>query len=166
LSTFPIQLPALHQRADDIPLLAEALLARVAPLRKMHLSKRALARLNSYAFPGNVRELRNILERATLLSDNDVIDQVQIERSISTNTPINSAALSTQKSLHPTKSNLISASPIRSLKEVEDDELRTQLQNHIGSRAELAAKLGISERSLYRKLRTIYKAGQKNQGDC
>jgi len=51
----------------------------------------------------------------------------------------------------------VTAGPGRSLKEMEREELRTQLQNHQGSRAELAARLGISERSLYPKLREFEK---------
>ena len=150
LSTFPIQLPALRQRADDIPLLAVALLARVAPQRQMHLSEPALACLSTYAFPGNVRELRNILERAALLSDGLEIDRVHVERSIST-----TATSDTQNVPGLSASKTIKAGPGRSLKEIEREELRTRLQNHQGSRAQLAALLGISERSLYRKLREI-----------
>lgn len=155
LSTFPIQLPALRQRADDIPLLAVALLARVAPQRQMRLSEPALACLGSYAFPGNVRELRNILERAALLSDGLEIDRMHVERSFST-----AATAATTDGSKLAAREPVSARPGKSLKEIERQELRTQLQNHQGSRAELAARLGISERSLYRKLRELEKQGQ------
>jgi transcriptional regulator with GAF, ATPase, and Fis domain len=59
LSTFPIHLPALRERADDIALLAVALLTRVAPKRKLVLSDSALQLLQAQNYPGNVRELRN-----------------------------------------------------------------------------------------------------------
>ena len=68
LSTFPIRLPSLRERVEDIPLLAETLLARVSGRsRRLALSADALRRLMNYPFPGNVRELRNVLERAALL---------------------------------------------------------------------------------------------------
>ena len=74
LSTFPIRLPALRERAGDIPLLATALIARVAPERRLALSREAFARLHQHPFPGNVRELRNVLERAALLTDGTTIE--------------------------------------------------------------------------------------------
>lgn len=145
LCTFPIELPALRQRAGDIALLAMTLLARVAPQRQMRLSEQALNFLSTYSFPGNVRELRNIMERAALLSDGLVIERVHIERSISTTVVAN-----------PLPNTLPAKKvPGKSLKALEREEFRTQLQHHQGSRAALAAQLGISERSLYRKLRTI-----------
>ncbi|MFN4149220.1 MAG: sigma-54 interaction domain-containing protein, partial [Rhodocyclaceae bacterium] len=57
LNTFPIHLPALRERIEDVPLLAEALLARVAPGRSLRLSEDALDCLMRYGYPGNVREL-------------------------------------------------------------------------------------------------------------
>ena len=157
LSTFPIQLPSLRQRVDDIPLLAVALLARVSPQKKLRLSEPALACLSSYAFPGNVRELRNIMERAALLSDGLVIERIHIERSISTSASIGKVNSPAQPAPPQTLSNAAHVVQSRSLKEIERDELLTQLKNHHGSRAELAARLGISERSLYRKLRAYEK---------
>jgi len=156
LSTFPIRLPALRQRVDDIPLLAASLLARVAPQKKMCLSEQALTSLSSYSFPGNVRELRNIMERAALLSDGPVIERVHIERAVP-NTSTYPVSSPLRHKLLQASSKTANTVQGRSLKDMERDELHTQLQHHQGSRAELAAKLGISERSLYRKLRAFDK---------
>ena len=152
LSTFPIPLPALRDRPDDIPLLAVALLARVAPQRRLALSSGALALLRSHAFPGNVRELRNVLERATLLADGDTIEVQHVERALGSDTP----ASATRAAHHalPGEPKATEVGDV-SLRSVERAALRAQLQAHRGSRADLARKLGISERSLYRKLREI-----------
>ena len=151
LSTFPIALPALRDRVEDIPLLAVALLARVAPQRRMSLSAGALAVLQRHAFPGNVRELRNVLERAALLSDGASIEPVHVERALGSDEPA-----STKRASGPTSPETLPASVSdASLRSVERAALQAQLKAHRGSRAELARKLGISERSLYRKLRDI-----------
>jgi len=128
ISTFPIRLPALRERREDIALLADALLLRVAPKRRLSLAPDALALLQAHDFPGNVRELRNLLERATLLCDGDVIQQGHVLQSLQTGRrpPV---------------------APKPTLQQV--------LASHTGSRAELAAALGISERSLYRKIKAL-----------
>lgn len=147
LSTFPIRLPALRERADDIPLLATALLARIAPQRQLTISRNALQRLCEHPFPGNVRELRNVLERAALLCDGPIIELIHVTRALDINShPAAHTALAT-----PTPTNESG----QSLRQIAQSAMRAQLQAHRGSRAELAAKLGISERSLYRKLRTL-----------
>jgi DNA-binding NtrC family response regulator len=153
LSTFPIALPPLRERAEDIPLLAVALLARVAPQRRMSLSKNALAVLQRQAFPGNVRELRNVLERAALLADGTSIEPVHVERALGSDEP----AAGRRVSGPEVRIDRPASAPDGSLRSVERAALQAQLQSHRGSRAELAQKLGISERSLYRKLRDIGK---------
>ena len=151
LSTFPITLPALRDRVEDIPLLAVALLARVVPQRRMSLSTGALAVLQRHAFPGNVRELRNVLERAALLADGTSIEPVHVERALGSDEPA-----SARRASGPTSPESLAASASdASLRSVERAALQAQLKAHRGSRAELARKLGISERSLYRKLRDI-----------
>lgn len=145
LSTFPIALPPLRERAEDIPMLAVALLARVAPQRRLALSAGALALLQRHTFPGNVRELRNVLERATLLADGASIEPAHVARALGTDVP----------SSAPHAHNAGSPVPEASLRSVERAALQAQLKAHRGSRADLARKLGISERSLYRKLREI-----------
>jgi len=153
LSTFPIHLPPLRERADDIPVLAVALLARVASERRLTLSKDALARLRVHAFPGNVRELRNVLERAALMTDGAAIGGEQIERALAVAMPARAAGmapqhLAAQDGEAPPQGQAL-------LRDAERAAVRAAATTHKGSRAELARHLGISERSLYRKLRTI-----------
>jgi DNA-binding NtrC family response regulator len=147
LCTFPIRLPPLRERAEDIPLLAAALLARVAPGRPLAIAPAALQRLARHRFPGNVRELRNVLERAALLCDGAVIGPAHVDAALGTAAaPPAAPAPATAPATAPA---------LRPLRELEGDALRAQLQAHRGSRAELARALGISERSLYRKLRAL-----------
>jgi formate hydrogenlyase transcriptional activator len=75
LNVFPIQLPALRDRVDDIPLLVEYLIERYA--RKVgkkirRVSKETLDLFQSYDWPGNIRELQNVIERAVVLCDGEV----------------------------------------------------------------------------------------------
>jgi two-component system response regulator HydG len=150
LSTFPIALPALRERGGDIALLAAALLDRVAPQRRLSLSADTLALLQHYPFPGNVRELRNVLERAALLADGHRIEPVHVERALDAGARATPVASSREEAPQAKASGAES-----SLRSVERAALQAQLKAHRGSRAELAQKLGISERSLYRKLREI-----------
>ncbi len=133
LNTFPIDLPPLRDRRTDLPLLAESLLARVAGDRKLGLAKPTLELLCGYGYPGNVRELRNILERASLLCDGEVVLPSHLPEEVR---------------------NVAGSSPAR-LKELERRLLGTRLAEHRGSRKALAAELGISERTLYRRLKEM-----------
>ncbi|WP_374326310.1 sigma-54 interaction domain-containing protein [Azonexus sp.] len=137
LNIFPIFLPALRERGDDILLLAEALLGRVANGRALVLSNAAKAWLAAYHYPGNVRELRNILERACLLCDGEVIQREHLP-----------GAAYAQFSLAAVK-----AATAPQPRAAED--LETQLRAHGGNRKALAEKLGISERTLYRRLQAL-----------
>jgi DNA-binding NtrC family response regulator len=146
LSTFPIHLPPLRDRQEDVELLAQALLERVAPLRKLQISALAMGLLKQQRFPGNVRELRNLLERTALLCDGDTIEQSHMQQALAWG-----GVASSQRELRPT-SRLPQAG---TLKERERLALQQLVSDHKGSKAELAASLGISERSLYRKLRAL-----------
>jgi DNA-binding NtrC family response regulator len=176
LCTFPIRLPALRERLDDLPVLCVALLAllaRLAPERRLSLSGEALQALHQHDFPGNVRELRNVLELAAVLTDGLVIGPQAVLRALGaavrTAVPAqplvaapaapaapaaSAASVSTSQATAPQPAAAPALTP-GSLREVELATLQAQLQAHQGSRAALAAKLGISERSLYRKLRAL-----------
>lgn len=88
LNVIQLNVPPLRQRQEDIPLLANFFLEKIAKETQLPaptLSKAALAALNDYHFPGNVRELENILERAFTLCEDDVIDQDDLKLSTEDN---------------------------------------------------------------------------------
>jgi DNA-binding NtrC family response regulator len=154
LSTFPIRLPPLRERRDDIALLAQALLGRVAPQRRLALAPAALQRLAAHDFPGNVRELRNVLERAALLADGDVIGAETVARALVIGAPPTAS--------RPVPPPSVVAPPLARparLRDAERDALRAALAAHRGSRQELARQLGVSVRTLYRKLRELDEGG-------
>ena len=74
LNVFPIAVPALRERTDDIPLLVEYFIdryARKAGKSIRRINKRTLEQLRSYAWPGNVRELQNVIERSVIVCDTE-----------------------------------------------------------------------------------------------
>ncbi|MEJ2388245.1 MAG: sigma-54 dependent transcriptional regulator, partial [Chromatiaceae bacterium] len=145
ISAFPIPLPALRERGDDLPLLVETLLRRIQPRRKVSLAPEAMACLQGYSFPGNVRELRNILERASLLADSDTILPEHLPEECRPATPAD-----------PYPSTASPSVPaILPLEEVEHRYLRDILARFPGDRRTLAGKLGISERTFYRKIKGL-----------
>ncbi|MDP4597467.1 MAG: sigma-54-dependent Fis family transcriptional regulator [Pseudomonadales bacterium] len=136
LSVFEIDLPSLREREGDVILLIERMLKDLGESKKS-FSAEALAALNQYRFPGNVRELRNLVERAILLCD----DQHILLRHL----PLHIAHDGANKP----------ETRIRSLTEVEHDYLRHTVAQWRGDRKHLAARLGLSERALYRKLAAL-----------
>jgi formate hydrogenlyase transcriptional activator len=76
LNVFPIEMPPLRQRKEDIPILVEYFAARYAPRfgkRFQSIEKDSMDRILAYAWPGNVRELQNVIERAAILSEGEVL---------------------------------------------------------------------------------------------
>lgn len=143
IGVFPIPLPALHERRDDLPLLIDSLLTRISPDRKLTLDKSALECLMNYPFPGNIRELRNILERAALLTDDNIIAPGHLPEHCCNRTmtaPI-------PQPQH--EKNILS------LEELEQRYLTDVVARFDGDKDRLAQKLGISKRTLFRKLQKI-----------
>ena len=137
ISTLKLGLPALRERAEDIPPLAEAILARLAGKRSGSpptLSPDALERLGSYSWPGNIRELRNVLERALLLCTESVIEARHLR-------------------LESQRQAARQAGEGRgSLEEVERREIERALAANGGVITDAAQALGISRSTLYNKL--------------
>jgi transcriptional regulator with PAS, ATPase and Fis domain len=144
ISAFPVTVPPLRARASDIAALARAMLSRIGRPYPNDFTERALSALSRYQYPGNVRELRNIVERAALLADGDWIDVQHLPPAILQNLATPSAP-----ELPPAQAG------VSVLENAEREALRAALQQHNGSRRELAARLGLSERTLYRKLRVL-----------
>jgi DNA-binding NtrC family response regulator len=154
INAFPIGLPALRDRPEDIPLLADSLLTRVASGRSLRLSDAAMARLCAHDYPGNVRELRNVLERASLLCDGDMIQPDHLPEDVG----------STGDVLGDSQPHVLRQTetlPRTTLDDLELDALRRRLAVHAGSRKELAQELGVSERTLYRKLKRLIAAKRR-----
>ncbi|MEX1168424.1 MAG: sigma-54 dependent transcriptional regulator, partial [Hydrogenophaga sp.] len=160
LSTFPIQLPALRDRLGDVALLAPALLERVIAPRRLAISAPALTLLAAQPYPGNVRELRNLLERTALLCDGDLIEPEHVRQAIATGQRTARAQGATAPVPATPANRPHGASALKAL---ERDALREALAHHRGSRAELAQRLGISERSLYRKIKALDLDGHSDE---
>ncbi|UCF66963.1 MAG: sigma-54-dependent Fis family transcriptional regulator [Acidobacteriota bacterium] len=140
ISTFPIHIPPLRERCDDIPILAETLLSRSCrrkPRRK--LAAGTIELLLTHHYPGNIRELRNVLQRACLLADGELIlpDHITIETS-------NNGSVLPQ-----------AAEEIVPLEEMERRYLMWAEAKFNGNRRDLAKRLGLNIRTFYRKIRTI-----------
>jgi transcriptional regulator with PAS, ATPase and Fis domain len=145
ISAFPIDLPPLRERGDDLPLLVDSLLARLSPTRRFRLTPAAIEYLAGYAFPGNVRELLNILERATLLADDGMIGPEHLAIA----SPAEDERGDTQAEGARTDSGIVP------LAELERRYLQRVTAEYTGDRDSLARQLGISRRTLYRKLRGL-----------
>ena len=144
INVFPIQLPSLAERKEDIPLLAKALLERMDQSGKMRLTASAITRLQAYHFRGNIRELRNLLSRALVLADTNIIDDQVIAAALADNPAENSLSQGEHSGGAPD----------------EWVDLRTSEKKYIDAvmtafdddKEKVAQVLGISTRSLYRKL--------------
>lgn len=143
ISAFPITLPPLRERREDIALLAASLLERIPTGKNLTLAPDAVEHLCNYDFPGNVRELRNILERASLMTADQVIHAEHL--------PPHSG----KQSADEPNLNLSDSAEIITLEEMENRYLKRALEIHKGDRRSLARKLGISERTLFRKLQRL-----------
>ena len=140
LSTFPIGLPSLRERREDIPLLTESLLARVTA-RDLRISPEAMRLLCAYNYPGNIRELRNLLERASLLCDGDELQPQHLAEEVRGG-GINEAGA------QPASVSFADATHAAG---ISSEELRKLLAEG-ATRKELARRLGLSERTFYRRL--------------
>jgi len=140
ISTFPIRVPSLAERREDIPLLADSLLQRVSGGRRRRFSEAATDCLRTRSYPGNIRELRNVVERAVILSDSEEIGASHLGAE---DTAVAVAA--------PATDAFVVDQPV-SLRELErrytawlDDRVR-------GDRGALARQMGVGMRTVYRKL--------------
>jgi transcriptional regulator with PAS, ATPase and Fis domain len=140
INVFPIHLPALRERIEDLPVLIKSLLSNLEPVRNITFSYEAMSALTKHDFPGNVRELRNILERALIMADGNTIQPQHLY-------------LDTMKSGVNAISETRPFEEIAPLECLEKRYLAWAMENFSGDRKALAEQLGISERTLYRKLR-------------
>jgi transcriptional regulator with GAF, ATPase, and Fis domain len=152
LNVLPLDIPPLRARRDDIPLLATAFLkaARLANGRPgLALDAGALSALSAHSFPGNVRELRNVIERIVILNPDDQVTEPDVARAIG----MASAAQSTGL-YRP-------GIPFRVLsEEAERTILEEALAHHAGQMAATARALGLERSHLYKKAKALGLRGE------
>jgi two-component system, NtrC family, response regulator AtoC len=151
-----LRLPNLQARRSDIPALAEAMLKRITPASTTHckFTLEALEKLQAYAFPGNIRELKNILLKALSESNNGIISAANIHLSPQAhNLP---AVAHPEFPLNILQQASAEKSSNISIADLEAEHIAKLLQSYNGHRRNVADTLGISERTLYRKLK-LYK---------
>ena len=141
LNAFPLKTPALHERPEDIPLLANSLLDRVDRRKNRQFSAAALQWLSARRYSGNIRELRNLIERATLMADGDVIDTTHLQGEDDPSLP---APFEEQQSFR--------VNEVIDLDTLEHRYLHWALQQRGCTIGELASQIGVSERTIYRKI--------------
>jgi DNA-binding NtrC family response regulator len=148
LNVISLHVPPLRQRREDIPALVEHFLAVFRERFNrpaLDLSDEARRRLTAYDWPGNVRELRNCLERAAALAAADEIEADQVLPAADSRSPEGPAEAPD--------------SPPATLDELERRHILRVLEDAGGNRERAAAILGISSRTLYRKLREYETGG-------
>lgn len=158
-----IQIPKLSERLDDIPLLAKNLLECTSRTMQhnYHLTDAAVQRLMNYHYPGNVRELRNILNTAANCCNNGMIDADLTQQAVFQQSrarerqhpdPLAAAAPALQADATTHGNDATAAEDHTSLRAIEARYITELLQRHNGNRRKVATALGISVRTLYRKL--------------
>jgi DNA-binding NtrC family response regulator len=139
ISTLPLTVPALRERPEDIPLLAHRLLEQLGQdfgRAAVSLTPSALAALTAYRWPGNIRELRNVLERAVLLHDRQALGREHLLFDAGLEAGGGPAA----------------AAPL-TLKDLEREHIERVLTEEKGRVEQAARRLGIPRSSLYQKLK-------------
>ncbi|MBI3366976.1 MAG: sigma-54-dependent Fis family transcriptional regulator, partial [Burkholderiales bacterium] len=153
LNVFPIELPPLRDRLEDVALLAEHFLAAIGEQegRAKQFTAQALERLAEYRWPGNVRELRNAVQRAFVMAIGDRIDREWLPRQSAeaAEAPATAAAQATPLSAQATLMLPIGVS----LAEAERRLILATLRHHHHHKERTAAALGISLKTLYNRLR-------------
>jgi DNA-binding NtrC family response regulator len=139
ISTVIIRVPPLRERSEDIPLLAQQFFERVAvDLGRLHLSmsNQAMETITAYSWPGNIRELKNVIERAVLLVKGETIRPQDLHLEFKTEVTIDNG-------------------PQLTLRDIERLHVQKVLDAQQGNIARAATVLGLSRSSLYSKLKTF-----------
>ena len=144
INTFRLWIPPLRERVEDIPILADSILSLLAKdlaREQQVISNAAEAALKAYAWPGNIRELRNVLERVALICDSRVIEPQDLRLpSAAPVTPVTPAADSNHE---------------LTLDERERQHIVKVLKEEKGRVAQAAVRLGIPRSTLYQKIKVL-----------
>ena len=159
LYVIPIRLPSLRERPEDIPLLTVHFLNRAnqAHQRNVNLTPEALARFSRHAWPGNIRELTNVIERMVLLADVPLVTELAAQRFLQDDR--RAAMLPTPAELAPMAA--VPAAPGTAVRDYwpanshPAQALREALARHHGNQSRAAQSLGLTPRQFGYRLRKL-----------
>ena len=160
LNVVPVELPPLNQRREDIPTLVEHYSARFANEQRLNppeISAEAMAALQSCDWPGNVRQLRNVIERTIILAPKDNFDRIEIEM-------LPPEILGNSDDMDQGVVSLM-GSPLREAREsFEREYLKVQIRRFSGNISKTANFIGMERSALHRKLKILGLATRKKKG--
>jgi len=163
LNVVPVHIPPLAERREDIPALVEHFLARFASERRVPtpvVTDDAVGALQTYDWPGNVRQLRNIVERTIILSPGERIGRIELDM-------LPPEILSDQARLAPGEAaRSIMGTPLREARETfEREYLRVQIRRFSGNISKTASFIGMERSALHRKLKTLGLVDPREEGE-
>ncbi len=141
LNVINIQMPPLRERMEDLPLLTDMLIKRYVSKYKRNISgfnRKSLAWMQHYHWPGNIRELGNIIERSVALSDNEILNLDEVPKAVDAPFSLDNQLLDADQ---PT------------LAELEKRYILKMLEQYAGNREQTAQILGINKSTLWRKMK-------------
>jgi DNA-binding NtrC family response regulator len=156
LNVFPITVPPLRARKEDIPLLVDAFLKRIVQRTGIHspaVTPQAMAILMAYDWPGNVRELQNVIERAVILHDPEEGINAEVMSPMFPNIDIGEPPI--ERTALPPSTILAFPEEVIPLESVEREYIMHALRRAKGNRTQTAQMLGISIRTLRNKLNQL-----------
>lgn len=160
LNVVPISIPALRERRDDIPALVDHFFARYANEQGVlppQVSGEAMTALQAYEWPGNVRQLRNVVERTVIMAPRDKLEIIEADMlppEILNNRPHGDAGASVMMS-----------APLREAREsFEREYLRVQIRRFSGNISKTASFIGMERSALHRKLKLLGMADRRDDG--
>jgi len=159
LNVMHVTVPPLRERTNDIPALARHLLARLSSqhgLPSLSITNEALSLLMQHDWPGNVRQLHNVLFRAAVLCDGDFLTPQDFPHIAAQARIHRSSQSAVQDGADHAESGAITlyeqTGHIRQLADIEADVIRLAIGHYRGRMTEVARRLGIGRSTLYRKL--------------
>jgi two-component system nitrogen regulation response regulator NtrX len=162
LNVVPVRLPPLRERREDIPELVSHFLARFAMERRTpppRISEEAMAALQAHDWPGNVRQLRNIIERTVILAPGDRVACIEVDL-------LPPEVLDNQNAMGGASTAMaIMGSPLREAREsFEREYLKIQIRRFSGNISRTASFIGMERSALHRKLKALG-IGDKREGE-
>jgi two-component system nitrogen regulation response regulator NtrX len=162
LNVVPVRVPPLRERREDIPELVSHFLARFAAERRipaLRISEEAMAALQAHDWPGNVRQLKNIIERTIILAPGDRVSCIEVDL-------LPPEILDNQSAMGgSTGAMAIMGSPLREAREsFEREYLKIQIRRFSGNISRTASFIGMERSALHRKLKALG-IGDKREGE-